>query len=83
MTEDTNRTQADIAETDALTRGDAWLFAPLLVVLVALPLAMVSVVSVSLWYAAQRLDLSLTQPAPSSFATRWPDQTLPEKTIVR
>jgi hypothetical protein len=81
MTENTNRTEANIAETDALTRGDAWLFAPLLVVLVALPLAMVSVVSVSLWYAAHRLDLSLTQPVPSSFATRWPDQALP--TVVR
>jgi hypothetical protein len=83
MSENTVRTEADVAETDALTRRDVWLFAPLLVVLVALPLAMVTVVSAGLWFAAHRLDLSLTQPTQSTFAARWPDQALPEKTIIR
>ena len=74
---------ADTPETDVLTRRDAWLFAPLLVVLVALPLAMVTIVSAGLWFAAHRLDLSLTQPTQSTFVARWPDRALPEKTVVR
>jgi len=73
---------AQFAENQDLKRGDLWLFAPLLVVLVALPLAIVTLVSASLWFAAQRLDLSMTSPAPTTFAARWPDQTFPD-TVIR
>ena len=71
------RTEAAPREIDGLSRRDAWLFAPLIAVLVALPLALVTVGSASLWFAAHRLDLSLTQPAPTTFAARWPDKNWP------
>ena len=73
--------ETDARDTDALARRDAWLFAPLLVVLVALPLALVTVLSASLWFAAHRLDLGLTQPTPTTFAARWPDKSLPTVVI--
>ena len=83
MTDIPTRIEDGTTEEQDLSHRDVWLFAPLLVVLVALPLAMVTVVSAGLWFAAHRLDLSLTQPAPSSFAARWPDQALPDKTVIR
>lgn len=70
------------AEDQELKRRDLWLFAPLIAVLVAMPLAIVAVVSVGLWVAAQRLDLSLTSPPPTTFTARWPDKALPE-TVIR
>jgi hypothetical protein len=73
---------AEFAEDQELKRRDLWLFAPLLAVLVALPLAIVTVLSVGLWFAAHGVDLSVAQPAPTTFAARWPDHALPE-TVVR
>jgi hypothetical protein len=77
MTDIQHRNQA---ETDARGVGDVWMFAPMILVLVGLPLAMVTVLSASLWFAAHRLDLSLTQSTPSTFAARWPDKNWPTVT---
>jgi hypothetical protein len=73
---------AEFVENQDLKRRDLWLFAPLLAVLVALPLAIVAVLSVGLWFAARTVDLSMTSPAPTTFAARWPDRALPE-TLIR
>jgi|GEM_PF-2619708 len=57
---------------DDLDRRDIWLFGPLIAVVVALPLAIVTVLSVSLWFVAHRADLNLAaQPAPTNFASRF------------
>ena len=72
--------KAEIAQFTAdqeLKRRDLWLFAPLITVLVAMPLAIVAVVSVGLYVAAQRLDLGLTSPPPVNFTARWPDKNWP------
>src|SRR5207237_1245365 len=71
----------EFAKNEDLSRRDLWLFAPLVAVLVALPLAIVTVLSVGLWFAAHGLDLSVASPAPTTFAARWPDKALPEKVI--
>ena len=73
---------ASFAEDQELKRRDLWLFAPLIAVLVALPLAIVTVLSVGLWFAARAVDLSVTSPPPTTFAARWPDRALPE-TVIR
>jgi hypothetical protein len=72
---------AEFSENQDLKRRDLWLFAPLLAVVVALPLAIVTLLSVGLWFAARTVDLSVTSP-PTTFAARWPDQALPE-TVIR
>ena len=73
---------AEFSENQDLKRRDLWLFAPLLAVVVALPLAIVALLSVGLWFAARTVDLSVTSSAPTTFAARWPDQALPE-TVIR
>jgi hypothetical protein len=81
MTDIPTRNETETRRTEDLSGRDTWLFAPLLLVLIALPLAMVTVMSAGLWFAAHRLDLSLTQPAPTTFAARWPDKALPTVTL--
>jgi hypothetical protein len=75
------RLKAEIAQFNdeqELKRRDLWMFAPLIAVLVAMPLAIVAVVSVGLYVAAQRLDLSLaSQSPPVNFTARWPDKNWP------
>jgi len=73
---------AEFSENQDLKRRDLWLFAPLLAVVVALPLAIVTILGVGLWFAARTVDLSVTSPTPTTFAARWPDQALPE-TVIR
>lgn len=52
---------------DDLGRRDLWMFAPLLGVVAALPIATVAVLSASLWFAAQ----SSERYADNNFANRW------------
>jgi hypothetical protein len=73
---------AELRENADLTRRDWWLLAPILAGIVVLPLAIVTVVSVSLWFAARGLDLSVASPAPTTFASRWPDAA-PSATLIR
>ena len=81
MTDNLVHANTETGDSDTLTRRDAWLFAPLVLVLIALPLAVVTVVGAELWFAAKRLDLGLTQAAPTTFAARWPDKAMP--TVIR
>lgn len=76
----------EFTQDEDLGREDLWLFGPLLVVMVGLPLAIAAVLGASLWYSAQRLDLGVTevtQTPAATVASRWPDKALPETTVVR
>ena len=73
---------AEVAQHDDLTRQDWWMFVPLVAALVALPLALVTALSVGLWIAAHGLDMSVASSAQTTFAARWPDKALPE-TVIR
>ena len=52
---------------DDLGRRDAWMFAPLVLVVAALPLAIVAIMSASLYFAAHSAD----RYGGSSFASRF------------
>jgi hypothetical protein len=52
---------------DDLGKRDLWMFAPLLAIVVALPLAIVTVLSASLWFAAHSAD----RYDVASFASRF------------
>ena len=57
---------AALGEDDLGTR-DAWMFAPLLMVVAVLPIAIVAIVSASLYFAANSAD----RYGGSSFASRF------------
>ena len=46
------RTELEALGEEDLTKRDLWMFAPLLAIVVALPLAIAAVVSASLWFSA-------------------------------
>jgi len=52
---------------DDLGKRDAWMFAPLLMVVAVLPIAIVAIVSASLYFAAQSAD----RYNGASFASRF------------
>ena len=52
---------------DDLGRRDAWLFAPLVIVVAVLPIAIVAIVSASLYFAAHSAD----RYGGASFASRF------------
>ena len=56
-----------------LPRADAWLFGPMLIAIVALPFAIVTMLSVSLWFLARNGNLAVTEPmtSPSAIARIW------------
>jgi hypothetical protein len=59
-----------------LNRSDVWVFAPLMLVAVALPLAIVAMVGASLYTLGSRYDLSMPPPAlqQTAFVDRWPNE---------
>ncbi len=57
---------ASLGEDD-LGRRDLWMFAPLLGVVAALPLATVAVLGASLWFVSHSSD----RYAETNFANRW------------
>ena len=67
---------APIELDDDLTRRDAWMFTPLLAIVIALPIMVSALFAFSAWHIANRDEASLSGP-PATFATRWPDQSLP------
>ena len=71
---------APIEMDEDLTRGDAWMFGPLLAAAVALPIAVTTLLGFSAWNLIDK-QASLSSPPPATFATRWPDQELP--TVIR
>ena len=62
------RTELEALGEDDLTKRDLWMFAPLLAIVVAMPLAIVAVVSASLWFSAHSAD---RYSDASTFASRW------------
>ena len=61
---------------DDLTGRDAWMFTPLLAIMIALPIMVSALFAFSAWNLANRDEASLSGPPPT-FATRWPEQSLP------
>jgi hypothetical protein len=61
---------------DDLTRRDAWMFTPLLAIMIAIPIMVSALFAFSAWHIANRDEASLSGP-PATFAMRWPDQSLP------
>jgi hypothetical protein len=61
---------------DDLTRRDAWMFAPLAAIVVALPLMLTALFAVSAYTVINQNEASNAAP-PATFAMRWPEQTLP------
>jgi hypothetical protein len=61
---------------DDLTGRDAWMFTPLLAIMIALPIMVSALFAFSAWNLANRDEASLSGP-PATFATRWPEQSLP------
>jgi hypothetical protein len=58
-----------------LTRRDAWMFAPLVAIVVALPIFVSALFAISAWRLVHD-EASLSSP-PATFASRWPEQSLP------
>ena len=61
---------------DDLRPRDAWMFAPLFAVIIALPIVASALFALSAWHLVSRDEASLSAPA-STFASRWPEQSLP------
>jgi hypothetical protein len=73
--------RADLA--DGLDRSDLWLFGPLVMIAVAMPLAIIALASAGLWFAANHTDLTVVQRPPTdTFASRWVEPPKPE-TFIR
>jgi hypothetical protein len=60
-----------------LTRRDAWLFAPLLAAVVALPLIAAGMIGFSAWHLA---GLEIAANKSVTFASRWPENAMPTVT---
>jgi hypothetical protein len=75
-TERRNTELADLGE--GLDRSDLWLFGPLIAIVVAMPLAIVALTSVGLWFAATHSDLTVQRPPVDTFASRWVEPPKPE-----
>ncbi len=52
------------------------MFTPLLAIMIALPIMVSALFAFSAWNIANRDEASLSGP-PATFATRWPEQSLP------
>ena len=61
---------------DDLTRRDSWMFAPLVAIVVAVPIMVSALFAFSAYTVVTRDQASLSPP-PATFAMRWPEQTLP------
>ena len=61
---------------DDLRRRDTWMFAPLIAIVAALPLILTAFFAVSAYTVINRDEASISAP-PATFATRWPEQSLP------
>ena len=64
---------------EGLDGSDLWLFGPLIAIVVAIPLAIIALTSVGLWFAATHTDLTVVQRPPAdTFASRWVEPPKPE-----
>jgi len=62
--------RAPLELDDDITRKDAWLFAPLIAAVVALPLVASVALAVSVWHLATH-EPSVASAQPTTFASRW------------
>jgi hypothetical protein len=64
-------------ELDAdLERRDTWMFAPLIAIVVALPILMTAVLGFTIFQIKHETGMSNETPA-TVIASRWPEQSLP------
>ena len=61
---------------DDLSRRDSWMFAPLIAMVVTLPMVVTVLFAISAVHLTNREEAS-TSPPPATFASRWPEQALP------
>jgi hypothetical protein len=74
--ETTEVENAPIELDDDLTGRDAWMFTPLLAIMIALPIMVSALFAFSAWQLANRDEAALSGPS-ATFAMRWPEQSLP------
>jgi hypothetical protein len=67
---------APIELDDDLAPRDSWMFAPLIAAVVVLPILATAAFGISVFSIANRDEASSSAP-PATFASRWPEQTLP------
>ena len=70
------RTTAPFEIDDDLTRRDSWMFAPLIAIVIALPMLVTVMLAISTVQLTNRNEASASPP-PATFASRWPEQALP------
>jgi hypothetical protein len=68
--------RAPLELDDDLQRRDTWMFAPLIVIVAALPLVLTALFAFSAYTVITRDQATMSAP-PATFATRWPEQSLP------
>ena len=62
--------RAPLELDEDITRKDAWMFAPLIVAAVTLPLVVTMLLAVSVWNLAGNVP-SMASAPPATFASRW------------
>lgn len=62
--------RAPLELDEDITRKDAWMFAPLIVAAVTLPLVATMLLAVSVWNLASN-GPSMASAPPATFASRW------------
>jgi len=67
---------APIEFDDDLTGRDAWMFTPLVAIMIALPIMVSALFAFSAWHLAHRDEAARSGP-PATFAMRWPEASLP------
>jgi hypothetical protein len=65
-----------LAIDEDITRRDAWLFAPLIAVVIALPVVATALFALSAVHLADA-ERSASATPPTAFASRWPDRAMP------
>jgi hypothetical protein len=68
--------RAPLELDDDLTRRDSWMFLPLALIVAALPVVLTALFAFSAYTVIQR-DTASVSPPPATFATRWPEHSLP------
>ena len=68
--------RAPLEVDEDLTRQDAWMFSPLIAAAVAPALVVTALLAFGTWRAIDS-DQSASAPAPTTFASRWPEEGLP------
>jgi hypothetical protein len=70
--------RAPLEIDEDLRRRDAWMFAPLIVAAITLPLIATTLLGASAWHLATQ-EATANKP-PTTFASRWPEREMPTVT---